>query len=85
MQQLPALQVLPGEHLAALHPHDGLAVTAAVDLVELPLLLVLIHLAVHGRDHLLHQRQGLRQGSVVLLALCTGTGRERRGGSAQLL
>ena len=65
--QLLPPQVLLGEHLAALHPHDRLAVGLCVDLVQTDLLLITCHLAVHGADHFLHQAQGLRQ--VLLLRL----------------
>lgn len=63
--QLLPLQVLLGKHLAALHPHDRLAVCLGVNLIETYFLFVTRHLAVHSPDHILHQTQGLCQ--VILL------------------
>lgn len=54
--------------------------------VHLPqpgLLLLLVHLAVHGGDHLLHAAETLGHAGVVLIRVC-GAGGEGRVGQARL-
>lgn len=74
MDQPPPQQILPGEDLAALHHHDGLAVHAAVEFFQATPLFVLVHLAIDRHDHILQQPNGLRQVVKVFVSLCVLTG-----------
>lgn len=71
MDQPPPQQILPGKNLAALHHHDGLAVSAAVKFLQATSFLVLVHPAINHCDHILHQPNGLSQVMVVFLAFCS--------------
>lgn len=78
VDQPPPQQILPGENLAALHHHDGLAVHAAVKFLQATSFLVLVHLAINRRDHVLHKPNGLCQVIIVFLAFCVLIGRRER-------
>lgn len=68
-QSLPQ-QILSGKNLTALHHHDGLAVCAAVKLLQAASFLVFIHLPINRRNHVLHKPDRLLQVVVVFLTLC---------------
>lgn len=70
VDQPPPQQILSGKDLATLRHHDGLAVHAAVEVLQAVSLLVLVHLAIDRGNHLLHQPDSVRQVLVVFLAFC---------------
>lgn len=60
MKELPSSsQIFSSKHLAAFHARDGPAVCPVIDLLELLLLLMLIHLVVHRSYDVLDELQSL--------------------------
>lgn len=72
--KFPPPQILPGEHLPTLHPHDGLAVRPGVDFIQACLFLILANFAVHCSDDFLHQVQRLHQIFLFLVIFCRRKG-----------